>query len=248
LDVDITEVFNLEEFFKGKEFRAVINCAAYTQVDEAETEQGQRDAFLINMRGPLALRRSFPGYVVHISTGFVFTGDRPMPYTEDDDPNPLSLYASSKWGGEIAVATVEPYLIVRTLDLFGENTPTDYVKGVLAQLERGEIVERPYTLHGNPTYIPSLARGILQAVALNVTGRLNLVGSTVINRFDFAHMIAKTWGYDVQSVQPTKEIRGAAPRPKMAILNVEKAQSLGIETLEVQDGLNRMKEALAANE
>jgi dTDP-4-dehydrorhamnose reductase len=220
----------------------IINCAAYTRVDDAETV-GYEDTILANLRGPGFLRRNWYGKLIHISTGFVFDGTKEsMMYDEEDIPNPLSHYAMTKMAGEAAAQMRQPTLIVRTLDLFGGSAKPDFVTGVLNQLERGEHVNRPDLLYGNPTYVPALADALLSVAKTQLRGILNMAGKTVISRYEFAKLIAEIFGYDKNLVS-TNSISGAAKRPLHAGLDVSRAVMAGLDLPSAEEGLLRFKES-----
>jgi len=108
LEVDITNYEQLQDFVSGKKIDWIINCAAYTAVDRAEDEPDR--AFQINAKGVLNIARTAKekkATLIHISTDYVFDGEKDGSYTEEDKPNPTGVYGKSKLQGEIYIQDVD---------------------------------------------------------------------------------------------------------------------------------------------
>ena len=123
-ELDICNLSQIKTFFKSNyKIDYCINCAAYTDVDRAESEVDK--AFEINAQGPKNLAlicHKFEAVLVHISTDFVFDGEKTEPYTEADIPNPVSVYGASKLKGEVEIQKIiEKYFIFRTSWLYSEH-------------------------------------------------------------------------------------------------------------------------------
>jgi dTDP-4-dehydrorhamnose reductase len=148
----------------------VVNAAAYTAVDKAESDSAA--AFALNCDGAAALarvagERGCP--IIHISTDYVFDGTKPGPYVEQDPPNPIGVYARSKRDGELAVAAANPrHLILRTAWLYapyGHN----FLRTMLRLARERPQLRVVADQHGSPTYAPHLAEAIL-AIAARLHG------------------------------------------------------------------------------
>jgi len=122
-DLDISDFNQLQSFFAKNEIDYCINCAAYTAVDKAEIEIEK--AYAINAEGAknLALACKEKSVVlIHISTDFVFDGNKTEPYTEEDKPNPISVYGASKLKGEVEIQEIlKEHFIIRTSWLYSEH-------------------------------------------------------------------------------------------------------------------------------
>ena len=145
----------------------IINTAAYTAVDKAETERDA--AFALNRDGAgmlaaAAAQRGIP--IIHVSTDYVFDGTKPTPYVEDDATHPMNVYGASKLAGEEAVAANNPrHVILRTAWVhspFGQN----FVKTMLRLAAERPKIRVVNDQHGNPTYAPHLAEAILTIAPL----------------------------------------------------------------------------------
>jgi len=241
LDCDITSREEVREAIAAVEPVMIINCAAYTDVDGAEDEEGYEQAIAVNTRGPGILRTEFDGTIIHISTGYVFNG-KSGPYDEEAEPSPISQYGWTKLGGEAAVSVRQPTIIIRTLDLFGAGEKTDFVRQIQDVLELGAKYALPTNLYGSPTYIPHLVEGVLTAARLGERGVLNIAGDLVVSRYTWGRMIAEAFDYDPEIIEPTDEIKGQAPRPLRGGLLVDKAKSLGIPIFSPEEGLRDLVE------
>lgn len=219
----------------------IINAAAYTDVDKAEEER--EEALLVNLRGTGNVRMAFTGYMVHISTTYVFDGQSDRPYKEDDDPSPVNHYGWTKWGSEAAfLPDLERNgLIVRTVSLYGCGGKPDFVSATLMQLRANKAVILPNKLISNPTYIPHLAEGLMAAIDKRITGYLNIGGTTVANRYNWAREIAKVFRLKKQLIGPKTFASGAAARPPNQTMDLSKAEGLGIPLYSLRDGLKDLK-------
>jgi dTDP-4-dehydrorhamnose reductase len=239
MDCDVSSRESVREALEEVQPLMIINCAAYTAVDQAEEDFD--DAIRVNTRGPGTLRTEFDGFFIHISTGYVFDG-KSGPYDEEATPNPINNYGWSKLGGEAAALARQPSLIIRTLDIFGAEIKTDFVRQIRDMLELAQPYQLPTNLYGSPTYAPHLAEGVLAAVSKAETGVLNITGDMVVSRYTWGRMIAEAFGFDPELIEPTDEIKGKAPRPLRGGLLVEKAKNLGLPIFSPEDGLKLLAE------
>lgn len=239
LDCDISSRDEVREALERVQPLMIINCASYTAVDKAEDNFG--DAICVNTRGPGVLRTEFDGFLIQISTGYIFDGKK-GPYAEAAPPAPISNYGWSKLGGEAASLARQPTLIIRTLDLFGSKTKPDFVRQIRDMLELAQPYQLPTNLYGSPTFIPHLVDGILAAVSKAETGIMNITGDMVVSRYTWGRMIAEAFGFDPDLIEPTDEVKGKALRPLRGGLLVEKAKSHGIPIFSPEDGLKILAE------
>lgn len=171
--MDITDMAAVERAINSVTPDLVINAAAYTAVDKAESDEAA--AFAGNETGPRHLAeataaRDIP--IVHVSTDYVFDGTKSGPYVEDDPVAPAGVYGASKLAGEQAVGSANPrHLIVRTAWIFSA-TGHNFVKTMLRLAADRDQLNVVDDQHGNPTYAPHLAEALL-AVAPRLTGPNN---------------------------------------------------------------------------
>ena len=166
-ELDICNLNDVEEFFTtNQKIDYCINCAAYTAVDKAETHVEK--AFEINTKGAknLALVCDEQGAIlIHVSTDFVFDGDKTEPYIETDIPKPISVYGASKLKGEVEIQkTFEKHFIIRTSWLYSEHG-TNFMKTMLRLAETRDEISVVSDQIGTPTYAGDLADVILKIIS-----------------------------------------------------------------------------------
>lgn len=218
---------------------AIINCAAMTDVDSCENSLS--GASLTNASGVAVLSSLFKGYIIQVSTDYIFDGHN-GPYTTHARPNPLGVYGWSKLGGELAIKQHKaPYLIVRTTVLFSK-TENNFVSKVVNRLKQGKVVElwQP-RLSGTPTYVPALAAELIRMAKSEYTGLAHVTGNKLWTRLMFAQEIARVFGYD-ESLIVAREytLDGAAQRPMNAGLICGHSGGLLVNTHSPIDGLKEL--------
>jgi dTDP-4-dehydrorhamnose reductase len=197
----------------------VVNAAAYNAVDRAETERGQ--AFRANCDGPRVLAEAAgeaQAAILHVSTDYVFDGEKGAPYDELDRPNPLSAYGESKLAGEKAVRSANPrHYVVRTAWVYahgGQNFPLT----ILALGGQGpvRVVDDQ---RGSPTYAPHLAEAIARLVATEAFGTWHLAGGGEASWYELTCELFRLRGM-ATPVSPVKtaDFPRPAKRPRRAPL------------------------------
>jgi dTDP-4-dehydrorhamnose reductase len=166
LDVDELDITNAEDVlkhFKDVKPDLVINCAAYTAVDKAESDIDA--AFAVNRDGPRNLAhacRDFNIPLIHISTDYVFDGTISTAYCEDDPVNPLGVYGESKWEGEECIrANLDRHIIIRTAWLYGVNG-NNFVKTMIRLSKERNEIRVVSDQYGCPTWTGDLADAIVK--------------------------------------------------------------------------------------
>lgn len=230
-ELDITDIEALREFTSRNNIKTIINTAAYTAVDLAETESAL--AFHINSLGArnLALiSKEFQIKLIHISTDYVFDGTNCKPYNEQDITNPVSVYGNSKLEGEKAVLELAySAYIIRTSWLysgFGKNFLTNITR--LAQ-ERDSLSIVADQI-GTPTYAPDLARAILELIPTlkpQTKQILHYSNQGVASWYDFAYEIINLQNINCELTPiPTISYPTPASRPYYSVLDKTLVTSL----------------------
>ena len=210
----------------------ILNCAAYTAVDLAEDER--ESAFAINAAGPLNLARAAQmagAALVHISTDYVFNGEKGADYDEDDAPAPVNTYGKSKLEGEIAVrGTLERYFIIRSAWMYGRNGK-NFVDTMLRIFQERQEVRIVSDQTGNPTYALDLAQVLVALVSRqdHRYGTYHFTNEGRTSWYDFARAIyeeALLLGRLDRKVGivpiTTEEYPTKARRPRSSCLSKEK--------------------------
>jgi dTDP-4-dehydrorhamnose reductase len=248
LEVDVADYDALRVELDRVAPDCVIHAASFTDVDRAEAESNA--AIRSNVRASGNLRIAFQGYLVYLSTAYVFDGEQKKPYREDDDPRPINSYGWSKWGGEQGIQTIgmefpNKQLVVRTMSLYGSlmGRP-DFVTSVTRQLRQGDPFYLPDNLISNPTYYPHLAIGLLAAIKQQLYGVLNIVGRDAVSRYLWGIEIARVAKLNSKLIKPMPKYEPVgALRPHNAALDTSAARKLKIPIFTLRQGLEDLKRA-----
>jgi len=251
-ELNITDPQKVDLFCATNKPHVIINCAAYTAVDKAESDDST--AYLINATAVENLSRSATGIdalMVHVSTDYVFDGKTWIPYSETDQTNPQSVYGTSKLAGEEAVLHYAGKgIILRTSWLysaFGNN----FVKTMIKYGTEREELKVVFDQVGTPTYARDLAKVILDIIPLSIQkSGVNLFhysNEGVTSWFDFAQTIITFSGINCR-VMPilTKDYLVSAVRPCFSVLNKSKIKETFNLTIpywseSVNDCIRRLK-------
>jgi dTDP-4-dehydrorhamnose reductase len=229
-DLDVTNAAAAREVLRGA---TVINCAAYTDVDGAETAPDLAHA--VNAEGARNVAEAAER-VLYVSTDYVFSGTKQEPYVESDPVEPLSVYGDSKAAGERATAEANAnHLIVRSSWLFGRGGK-NFVATMLALGREGADLRVVDDQVGCPTFTGHLAEALLALAAADERGILHVAAGNSCSWFEFAREIFSRAGVD-SSVKPctTEDFPRPARRPANSVLVSER----GGPTLPAwQDGLD----------
>jgi dTDP-4-dehydrorhamnose reductase len=248
-EVDITDKERVFAFVGSVKPDIIINCAAYNQVDLAETDR--ETAFRVNADGVkhLALAcKEFESVLCHFSTDYVFDGKGNRPYRPDDEPNPISAYGESKRAGEFHVHSVlNDYYLIRTSSLYGKYGP-NFVQAILRLAQERDVLRVVQDQIMSPTWTMNLARGTLHLIESGSFGTYHLTDRTDggISWFTFAQTILKLKGLD-NRVEPAtaEEFDRPARRPAYSVLDTSLfTQRSGYEPIPWQESLKRFLDTI----
>ena len=236
-DLDVTNLDSVSKTFSENSPHVVVNCAAWTDVDGAETNKDL--AFAVNALGPkhlAAASKSIGATLVHISTDYVFSGDSDTPWEENAERNPASVYGLSKRDGELFIEEIYPEgsYIIRTAWLYspnGINFAKTMAKLALSDAQEVKVINDQI---GQPTPARDLAKQIVDLVISKKSfGIYHGTSSGSATWFDFAREIFKLVGKEISRLIPisTSEFPSAAKRPKYSVLGHEKWKSSGLEEM-----------------
>jgi len=245
-DLDITNDQAVAAAMGRARPQVIINCAAYNDVDGAEDHP--IDALNGNAFAVRSLARAASDHgatLVHYSTDFVFDGTASAPYTEEDQPNPRSVYAASKLLGEWFAADATRAYVLRVESLFGRPADGRPAKGSVAAILR-TIVEggEPRVFEDrtvSPTYVVDAARATRRLVEANApAGVYHCVNSGRCTWLEFARELARQLGVEARLIPVgVADVPLRAKRPQYCALSNEKLASLGIVMPAWQDALRR---------
>jgi len=229
-ELDITDYASVHNFIREEKPDIVINCAAYTQVDRAEQEREK--AFLINAEGAKNIAlvcKEFDVIMCHISTDYVFDGEKRSPYLPEDKPNPINVYGASKYEGEKHLISIcDKYYIIRTSWLYGRKG-NNFVYTILKLAKEKNELRVVSDQIGSPTWTGTLSEAIIKIIKNSEFGIYHVTDRTEmgISWYDFAREIVRLSNMNVQIIPiQTKDYPTAAKRPLYSVLDIGKASRL----------------------
>ena len=233
-DLDICNYNLLKLFIIKNNISAVINCAAYTNVDKAE--ENQKIAKDVNCNGVINLVNALKivnGKLIHISTDYVFNGDHFMPYKESDPVCPLGLYGETKRDGELAVINADiDSIVIRTSWLYSYYG-SNFVKTMLSLGKKKDNLKVIFDQIGTPTYARDLAKVCLEILTFDSSVKISKNGNLyhysnegTASWYDFAVSIME-FGEENCNIKPilTKDYFTLAKRPQYSVLNKSKIKA-----------------------
>lgn len=234
--LDITDLKSISDFCSQKQYRYIINCAAYTAVDKAESETELAHKINVDaVRNLVEAAKINKSFLIHVSTDYVFSGKNFLPYKEEDPISPQSVYGKTKADGEAEALKYENSCIVRTSWLyssFGNN----FVKTILRLSKEREKLTVIFDQIGTPTYAGDLAKAIISIVNYQeansaIPGIYHFSNEGVCSWYDFALEIAQLSGAKAKILPiETKDYPSPTQRPFYSVLNKSKIKNtFGIE-------------------
>lgn len=233
-EVDITDMYHVRNFVKQYNFTHIINCAAYTHVDKAESDI--TSAYSLNVLGPenLAITaKEEEAVLIHYSTDYVFNGDSSECYSESSLPGPLNVYGSTKYLGEIAIQRkCSDAYIIRTAWLYGKNG-SNFVKTILNVARTSNDIYVVDDQFGSPTHTLSLIKFTKHLLDKSDYGTYHFTNRGSTSWYEFAKAIQEfAKKYDkwpmYAEILPTKTVDGDRPakRPVRSLLSKKKIKDV----------------------
>jgi dTDP-4-dehydrorhamnose reductase len=219
-EMDITKQEEVEQVILKHKPKVIIHTAAFTNVDQCEIDRKQ--AFEVNGLGT--------GYIAHsaakvgarmfyISSDYVFDGQKTSPYSEDDRPNPQSIYGMSKWLGEQLTLNLSGGIIIRTSWLYGHEGK-NFVKTMLELAKKKDEIRVVIDQVGAPTYVNDLVETIIELLDKK-PGVYHVSNSGSCSWYEFAKVILAEAGMNPDIIYPisTEVYDALAPRPRYSVLS-----------------------------
>lgn len=232
-NLDITDLDALMDYMD--EFRpdVVINTAAMTDVDACESRK--EFAYSLNAEGPknIALAcKKYDAALVHISTDYVFKGDKRRPLLENDEIGPESVYGETKLKGEENIQEIlDKFYILRTAWLYGANGP-NFIKKMLELSETHDVISVVDDQVGSPTFTVDLANAIYDIIKTDKYGIYHVTNAGSTSWYDFAKLIFEKTNTDVKvEAVTTEQFASPAKRPHYSVLSHEKWINAGFKEL-----------------
>lgn len=249
-EMDITDDEAMEQFFdKNSNFTHIINCAAYNDVDKAETDEKVK---ILNITAPYKLAE-FAGKMeaifVTYSTDFVFNGQKKEPYIEEDTPNPASVYGKSKYEGENKVLKIyNKSFIIRTSWLFGIGG-NNFNKQIINWSKLRDSLNIVDDQISAPTYSADLAEFSWKLIQIEKYGLYHITNSGEASKYDQAKYVLEKIGWEGKlNRAKTVDFNLPAKRPEYSKLSSEKVEKLLGEKIPTwQSGIDRFLEEMKEN-
>jgi len=242
-DVDLTDHAAVIDFITRAAPDAIVNCASYNDVDGAE--QHQQRAFAVNAFVPRTLARAaeaVDAVLVHYSTDFVFAGTATRPHTEDDAPEPQSVYAQSKLVGEWMAADWRRHFVVRVESLFGGAQARSSVDRIVDAVRRGAEAPVFFDRVTSPSYIEDVAGAAAHLLAGDAAfGLYHCVNSGHATWLELGQEIARVLDRPAAALKPVSvdSVAWKARRPRYAALSNQKLAEAGYAMPTWQDAIAR---------
>ena len=248
VQLDITDAAMAEKVVAETRPDLILNLAAMTNVNGCETDPEMAEA--INVDGVKNLCKNFDGHFIQISTDYVFDGTD-GPYGEDGETNPISVYGQTKLAADKWLTDNHPKVtIFRANVVYGytKRTKASFVKWVVDTLSDRKPIRVVDDQWNNPTWTESIATVIKVLIEKEALGLYHYGDKEYMNRYEFAHLIAKVFDLDVSLILPisTADLKQPAPRPLKSGLKTEKIESaLGIIPNSVETCLQEIRKQLS---
>jgi dTDP-4-dehydrorhamnose reductase len=226
-ELDITNNTYVNNVFEEVNFNYCINCAAYTNVEQAE--KTPEIAFKVNADGAKNIANACKTndvILIHISTDYVFDGEKKDPYSVNDLPNPINEYGKSKLLGETNIQEIlDDYFIIRTSWLYSKVHGKNFYKTIIAKAQKGELIKVTDQQFGCPTNAENLTKYLLHIISINSNnyGIHHYTDGNAMTWFDFAFQILQNNGFKPSLfLVKDRNYRTFAKRPVFSVLKTQK--------------------------
>jgi len=257
-NVDITDASAVNQALSQHQPTAVIHLAAFTDVSKASEEKGDKQGIVykVNTLGTKNIAQACQKhghYLIHISTDFVFDGEKSGSYTETDKPNPIEWYGQTKFLAEQAVKKSNcQHVITRIAFPFRSHFPQklDLVRNILQKLKTNSLYPMFTDQIITPTFIDDICQALHVFINKKPTGIYHLVGSTSLSPFELAQKISKTFNLKAD-IKPSsfKDFIKQDPRPRqqyLKISNQKLKKDLNITMKDIDSALKTLKDQVAS--
>ena len=222
--LDISRIDVVEEVLTLNKPQIIINCAAYTNVQKAESHKNKaKEVNDVGVKNLVEMCEKFKIKLIHFSTDFIFDGNKSIPYSEKSHPNPINYYGLSKLNGEkhIINSNLDNSLILRVSWLYNLNSKNNFVNKIIEKAKSSKLINVVSDERGSPTNAKDLSTDLIKIIPnLNFKGVkiYNYCNSGSCSRFEFAKSILENLNLDTKVI-PLKNFSSNLKRPKFSALN-----------------------------
>ena len=208
----------------------VVNTAAHSSVDLCETDHSIADKLHVDITQDITqVCKDIDSKLVYISTDAVFQGELHKKYTELDQPNPINYYGKTKLQAEqITLNASSKNVVLRTAVIYGWHKKSRFTNWIIQTLKENHVVDPFIDQYNTPTLVDDLAKSLLSIFEKNISGMFHATGKSCLNRYEFALILASTFGLDKKLIKSvtSKEKKQDAPRPTSTCLDSRKLEKL----------------------
>jgi len=208
----------------------VVNTAAHSSVDLCETDHSIADKLHVDITQDITqVCKDIDSKLVYISTDAVFQGELHKKYTELDQPNPINYYGKTKLQAEqITLNASSKNVVLRTAVIYGWHKKSRFTNWIIQTLKENHMVDPFIDQYNTPTLVDDLAKSLLSIFEKNISGMFHATGKSCLNRYEFALVLASTFGLDKKLIKSvtSKEKKQDAPRPTSTCLDSRKLEKL----------------------
>ena len=228
-DLDITQFILVRGIISDLKPDVIINCAAYNNVDGAESESNR--AYKVNYEGVrnfAICAKLYGAYLIHYSTDYVFDGKKTSPYLKTDTPNPINIYGKSKLEGEKAIQEIfDNFLILRVSWVFGQNPKASFPLKLLSWSKSNSTLKMVSDQTSSPTSVVDIANTTFELLEKRITGLYHFSNSGFCSRYEQARFILNRicWAGKLIPV-PSSEFPTPAQRPTFSALDNSEVSTL----------------------
>ena len=208
----------------------VVNTAAHSSVDLCEIDHNIADKLHIDVTKDITqICKENDSKLIYLSTDAVFQGELNKKYSEFDKPNPINYYGKTKLQAEqITLNASSKNVVVLTSVIYGWHKKSRFTNWIIETLKEKHMVDPFIDQYNTPTLVDDLTKSLLGIFEKNVSGLVHATGNSCVNRYEFALVLAKIFGYDTKLIKPvtSEEKKQDAPRPISTCLDSQKLEKL----------------------
>ena len=220
----------ITDLIKEVQPNIVVNTAAHSSVDLCETDHSIADKLHVDITQDITQAcKDIDSKLVYISTDAVFQGELHKKYTELDQPNPINYYGKTKLQAEqITLNASSKNVVLRTAVIYGWHKKSRFTNWIIQTLKENHVVDPFIDQYNTPTLVDDLAKSLLSIFEKNISGMFHATGKSCLNRYEFALILASTFGLDKKLIKSvtSKEKKQDAPRPTSTCLDSRKLEKL----------------------
>ena len=221
----------------------VVNTVAHSSVDLCETDHSIADKLHVDITQDITqVCKDIDSKLVYISTDAVFQGELHKKYTELDQPNPINYYGKTKLQAEqITLNASSKNVVLRTAVIYGWHKKSRFTNWIIQTLKENHMVDPFIDQYNTPTLVDDLAKSLLNVFEKNISGVFHATGKSCLNRYEFALVLANTFGLDKKLIKSvtSKEKKQDAPRPISTCLDSRKLEkSIDFNFSDIQNGVS----------